>query len=124
LVGAIDSWNPDRDSDEDLVQAALRAAVQAANSTSSNRSDQSESRIPTELKPILRLPAKLRHCYVLRMLEGLSKDVCARILRLDSRQVERYTCAALQALPLISERTTIAQQYFVYTGEWLREPVC
>lgn len=124
LVGAIDSWNPDHDTDDDLVQEALCAAVQAADSTRSNRSDESESRIPSELKPILRLPAKLRHCYVLRVLEGLSRDACAKILRLDLRQVELYTCAAFQALPLISDRTTLAKQYFVYTGEWIRESVC
>ena len=60
--------------------------------------------VPAELQGVLRLPPRLRHCFVLRLLLNFSRRACAEILRLHVRQVDRYTCAALASLPGLREQ--------------------
>jgi hypothetical protein len=59
--------------------------------------------VPAELQEVLRLSASLRHCFVLRILLKFSRLACAEILRLQVRQVDRYTCEALASLPVFRE---------------------
>lgn len=66
--------------------------------------EQAASILPFELQRVLRLSKNLRHCYVLRILVGLTREVCAWLLHLDTSQVDQHTCAAMRALPFIQRR--------------------
>ena len=57
-----------------------------------------QPRVPAELREVLRLSVRLRHCFVLRILLNFSRLACAEILRLHVRQVDGYTCEALASL--------------------------
>jgi DNA-directed RNA polymerase specialized sigma24 family protein len=113
---AIDSWNPDEQTSEVLfrsvVDAAARAHVKHAPSIS-NKSGVAESYLPVELRAVLRLTPQLRRCFVLRVLAGLSPQVCAQLLHLHSRRVDRYACAALECLGGLDQPLTLGLQYAV-----------
>jgi hypothetical protein len=97
---ALDSWNPDRQTGAMLFRSVLDAAARAEIKDAAGRPG---SCFPGELRAVLGLEAQPRRCFVLRVLVGLPVEACARLLHLDSRQVERYTCAALQCLaPVIA----------------------
>ena len=108
VVEAMESWDPDDDSEEVLFLQVLRSALQAEVEcvpSSSNDPDSPISMLPAELKAVLSLPPQLRHCFVARLLVGFSREICARLLHLHSRQVDQYTRAALQRLPFLDERS-------------------
>ena len=54
--------------------------------------------LPFELGRVLYLPSDLRHCYVLRILRGLSREVCAWLLHADDQQISKRTESALDRL--------------------------
>lgn len=54
--------------------------------------------LPFELGCVLYLPSHLRHCYVLRILVGLSREVCAWLLHTDVQQISQRTQSALNML--------------------------
>jgi DNA-directed RNA polymerase specialized sigma24 family protein len=113
---AIDSWNPDEESEEVLFRSVLGAAARAQIrhvSSRSNEPDMAESYLPVELQAVLKLAPQFRRCYVLRMLVGLSPQVCARLLHLDSRRVDWYTRAALECLGGLDCCLTAGLQYAV-----------
>jgi hypothetical protein len=93
---AIGSWNPGDETESVFLRNVLDAAVRAP--SRSNEAAQTGSCFPAELRAVLELEPGLRRCFVLRILVGLPKEECARLLRLDSHSVERYTHAALQCL--------------------------
>ncbi len=66
--------------------------------------DRAESILPFELRCVLRLSLNLRYCYVLRILVGLPREVCAWLLQMDSSQIDEYTCAAILELPRVQEK--------------------
>jgi DNA-directed RNA polymerase specialized sigma24 family protein len=94
VLEAIDSFDPDVDTGETLFQNAILGAVQCP----SSQSQSTESFEPPELQAVLSLSENLRRCFVLRVLVGLSRRSCARLLRLNAGTVNDYTCAALQRL--------------------------
>jgi hypothetical protein len=112
VVEAMDSWDPDDDSDEVLFQQVFRTALQADVEGVPSSWNDPASMLPIELKAVLRLAPQLRRCYVLRMLVGLSRQTCARLLHLHSREVDHYTREALQRLPFLDERSPNSK-YFV-----------
>jgi DNA-directed RNA polymerase specialized sigma24 family protein len=93
VLEAIDLFDPDDDGEETLFRYALRAGVQAQEVP---RSD--AGFVPAELQSVLNLPRNLRHCFVLRFLAGLSRQDCARLLQLNTGEVDQYSCTALQRL--------------------------
>jgi hypothetical protein len=95
---ALDSWNPDDEPEEELLQHVLDAAARAQVEPNPDHPDSSGSYLPSELNAVLRLAPQLRRCFVLRILAGLPTDVSARLLGLRSEQVDEYTCAGLQSL--------------------------
>jgi DNA-directed RNA polymerase specialized sigma24 family protein len=118
VVEAMESWDPDDDSEEVLFLQVLRSALQAdveCVPSSSNDADSLNSMLPAELNAVLSLPPQLRHCFVVRMLVGFSREICARLLHLHSRQVDQYTRAALQRLPFLDGRS-FESKYFVRKG--------
>jgi DNA-directed RNA polymerase specialized sigma24 family protein len=61
--------------------------------------------LPPELRRLFLLPPLLRDCFVLRILVGLSTEVCAEILGVSNIEFEDAVCAALNQLPLLSSST-------------------
>ena len=94
VLEAIDCFDPDVDTGETLFQNAILAAVQYP----SSQSQSTESSEPIELQAVLSLSENLRRCFVLRVLVGLTRPACARLLHLNVGAVNDYTCAALQRL--------------------------
>jgi len=92
---AIDLWNPGDDTEATLLLKVLDAAARAEIKYAPGRPGYD---LPGELQAVFRLEPQPRRCFVLRVLAGLPLEACARLLHLDSRRLERYTCAAFQCL--------------------------
>ena len=87
----------------DLLQKTTAAAVEK-NLTAISRSEdlsQTFGHLPVELQRVLRLPASLRRCYVLRILMALPNATCSMLLGLDPHAVNRNACRAAQILARI-----------------------
>jgi DNA-directed RNA polymerase specialized sigma24 family protein len=50
----------------------------------------------------------LRDCFVLRILAGLSREVCAELLDVSISELEDTLCHALKQLPLLPSLTELA----------------
>ena len=61
--------------------------------------------LPPELRRLFMLQPLSRDCFVLRILVGLSPDVCAELLDVSITEFEGAVCAALNQLPLLSSST-------------------
>jgi hypothetical protein len=59
--------------------------------------------LPPELQRVLFLPVRLRHCFVLRILVGLSPEICSQLLRMHIDQITGATGAAAQQLVLLRQ---------------------
>ena len=94
VLEAIDHLDRDCDSREILLRDAISAAVRRPSMEPSSL----ESVEPAELRPVLGLSEPLRRCFVLRVLVGLSRPACSRLLQLHAEAVNDYTCAAVQRL--------------------------
>jgi hypothetical protein len=84
-------------------QRVFRRVIQWAVDPQEHRSrrviDEASVRIlPFELGCVLHLPPDLRHCYVLRILVGLSREVCAWLLHTDVEQISQRTQSAVSGL--------------------------
>jgi hypothetical protein len=73
--------------------------------------------LPFELGCVLHLQPDLRHCYVLRILVGLSREVCAWLLHTDVEQISQRTQSAVNDLAQVHSpfgasdlRSRIAEQ--------------
>ena len=66
--------------------------------------DRASSILPFELRCVLSLSQQLRYCYVLRILIGLPREVCAWLLHLEMSQIDQHTCTAILKLPHIQQR--------------------
>ena len=105
---AIESWNPEEESEQALFQDVLETAVRAPVQF---KPDAASPYLPAELRAVLRLAPQLRRCYVLRILVQLPSQACARLLNLPSDAVDRYTCAALWCLSALDPRLAAGIQY-------------
>ena len=96
-------------SGDTLLREAVNAAIEPAHDSSEQPSEDLErasSHLPCELQRVLHLPAALRHCFVLRFLVGLPREVCARLLRLEIPQVDERARRAMIELPMIRREFT------------------
>ncbi len=86
-----------------LLREAVNAAIEPRIETLEQSEDleRASSMLPFELRRVLHLPTDLRHCFVLRFLVGLPREVCARLLHLEIRQVDERARAAMLELPTI-----------------------
>ena len=87
-------------------QRVFRRVIQWAVDPQEQRSrrviNQASIRIlPFELGRVLHLPPKVRHCYVLRILVGLSREVCAWLLHTDVEQISERTQSAVNGVAQI-----------------------
>jgi hypothetical protein len=95
--------NLDNTSGEALLREAVSAAIESPSETLEQPEvlERASFMLPFELRRVLRLPPALRHCFVLRFLVGLSREGCARLLRLEIRQVDERVRTAMLELPTI-----------------------
>jgi DNA-directed RNA polymerase specialized sigma24 family protein len=100
MLEAIQAMDPDEMSSEGLLRSAITAAVTAAREAPARAQDPdpASSALPLELKRVQRLPADLRHCFVLRILAAFSRADCARLLNLSIPKVDERTCEAARNL--------------------------
>jgi len=94
VIEAIESFEPDRDTLEDLLRGAIRVAIQRPRS----QLQPADSVLQPDLRAVLCLPTELRQCFVLRLLVRLPVPACTRLLRSNSALVNDWTCVALQRL--------------------------
>ncbi len=95
-----------RDSEEMSREALLSGAIVAAlreSSATRRQGDPASAVLPPELRRVLRLPADLRRCFVLRILVALSRARCAQLLNLSVAEVDENACAAARMLARASD---------------------
>jgi hypothetical protein len=81
----------------EVVKAAIRGSVKFVDQLTL------ESPIlPIELRPVLLLESRPRHCFVLRALLGMTREACSGILRLTVEEIDDAVLDAVQTLPLLS----------------------
>ena len=100
----------DNASGEAFLRGAVNAAVEPPSETSEQLPEDLErasSMLPFELRRVLHLPQALRHCLVLRFLVGLPREVCARLLHLEIRQVDERARTAMLELPTIQKNREV-----------------
>jgi hypothetical protein len=93
---------------EDLSHRGLLiGAVRSAIRRRTKSADASDARelLPPELRRLFMLQPLSRDCFVLRILVGLSPEVCAELLDVSIRESEDAVCAALNQLPLLFSST-------------------
>jgi DNA-directed RNA polymerase specialized sigma24 family protein len=93
---------------EDLSHRGL--LIEAVRSTIRRRTKSADAPdalelLPPELRRLLILQPLSRDCFVLRILVGLSPEVCAELLDVSITEFEEAVCAALNQLPLLSSST-------------------
>jgi hypothetical protein len=89
------AWmDPNRVSDENLFEATLAASMLTNSQEGVEERERASSMLPAPLARVLRLSTELRHCYVLRVLAGLPREVCSRLLRIETYRIDGLACAA------------------------------
>ena len=101
VLRAIEAWDAGAESEDALFERALEAAAltQPADEAPSAESNGAGWRLPAELQAVLELAPDQRRSFVLRILLGLPKQICARILQLNPHQMNMQISAALPFLP-------------------------
>ena len=89
-----------------LLVEAVRSTIRRR-TKSANVPDALEL-LPPELHRLFMLQPLSRDCFVLRILVGLSPEVCAELLAVSITEFEDTVCAALNQLPLLSFSTVLA----------------
>lgn len=98
VTAALDSWDVEDGREQELLNRVLIEALQVEPDEPASAT----AYLPAELRAVLQLPALLRRSYVLRVLAGLSLLTCAGLLKLEPRQVDQFTSAALRLLPALA----------------------
>ncbi len=106
IQDAIASIAPDDISDRTLLYAAIECAVRTSPVQLRGRQcvDIASRHLPDSLHDVLRLSTAHRHCFVLRILVGLSREECWNLLQSDSRSIEACASAAAVELSRKAER--------------------
>ena len=81
-----------------LPWKAIAATVTRGNLDSERPRDETPTALPVELLRVLRLPPRLRRCFVLRFLMAMPRQYCADLLRIDAEEVDANSCLAAQHL--------------------------
>ena len=77
------------------AESVLHATVNASIRVEPEEDESASSLLPKELRPVLRLPARSRHCYVLRILVGYSREVCASLLKTGMHNIDDAVCGSV-----------------------------
>ena len=95
VIDAIESWSPNDTAEGTLMRNVIDKSIASSGQTEIGPFPQI---VRNELRPVLSLPDRHRHCFVLRILVNLSRRACARILGLTGLEVDSYTTTALADL--------------------------
>ncbi len=104
---AIEEWDSEEGDASQLLQLTLGSIMQkriAVSRIGLEEECTANSFLPAELRLLLKLSPDLRYCFVLRILVGLSMQVCSRILHLCTGQIEECCCGAMRTLPNLTLR--------------------
>ena len=104
---ALDAWNAEVEGDEALLRYGAAAALRRRRGpcpASLDNSLSGGSYLPAELQAVLKLPQPLRRCFALRLLGGFSAAHCAQLLRLRSRDIEKFTRSAVILLATLNRQ--------------------
>jgi sigma-70-like protein len=82
-----------------LLTEAVRSAVRRRTKSSDGPCE--VECLPPELRRLFMLQPLPRHCFVLRVLVGLSPEVCAELLEVSVTEFENAVYRALTQLPLL-----------------------
>ena len=82
-----------------LLIEAIRSAVRRP--TKSSEGPCEVECLPPELRRLFMLQPLPRHCFVLRVLVGLSPEVCGELLEVSDTEFENAVYRALTQLPLL-----------------------
>jgi hypothetical protein len=93
VLEGIRTMENDNVSGDALLQGTLTASV----AFPSDRQGDVSS-LPPELRRVSRLSTELRRCYVLRVLVGLPRETCARMLHTGIHHIDDLVCASARAL--------------------------
>jgi hypothetical protein len=93
VLEAIDASDPEDTSADNFLREAIRIAL-----ASEAAGPAAQPGLPPELIRVQNLPATLRHCFVLRVLAGLSQAESAQLLNLSVAMVNERTCEAARRL--------------------------
>ena len=94
-MGACEDLSP-----RGLMMEAARSAVRRRTKSSDGPCE--VECLPPELRRLFMLQPLARHCFVLRVLVGLSPEVCAELLEVSVTEFEDAVYGALTQLPLLS----------------------
>ena len=85
---------------ETLVNETVKAAIEMRTDIESGTAEleQLSSLLPSELHPVIHLSPRFRQCFVLRILVRWPLEICARLLRLETGQIEAHTQIAILRL--------------------------
>jgi hypothetical protein len=92
-----------------LLTEAIKSAVRRR--TKSSDGPYEVECLPPELRRLFMLQPLLRHCFVLRILMGLSPEACAELLEVSVTEFEDAVYGALTRLPLLSSPKAQAIRY-------------
>jgi hypothetical protein len=94
-----------------LLQGTLSASIAAgADGPRAEEQQHASSLLPVELRRVLRLLPDFRRGFVLRVLVGLSREVCARMLQTEIQHIDELVYAATRALACLSKDGTPGRQ--------------
>jgi hypothetical protein len=108
VVDAIDALGEDDISGHMVLQATIRAAVTpglTADEEGPWQPQPAVSWLPIQLRRVLLLPRDLRHAFVLRLLLGMPRDQCSRLLELDDGKLDEHV---RQAAIFLAQRHSYA----------------
>ncbi len=104
VLEAIRTRGQDQLSAHGVFEAAIRIAVSPELRAEPERSGEQEPPIPwlpVELQHVLVLPKDFRHAFVLRLLLGLHRSQCSRLLHLEGGELDKHVVSAVLALASI-----------------------
>lgn len=102
VLEAIALFEVGQDAPEALLMITIAEAVRRPSSRQTyKRAKGRSSMLPWQLSAVLYLSPQLRHCYILRILLGWSREISADLLGIDTTQVDECTRTAVVRLARI-----------------------
>jgi DNA-directed RNA polymerase specialized sigma24 family protein len=110
VVEGIETLAGDDVSEHMVLQATIRAAFKQemmSDEEGPRQPQRAVSWLPIQLQRVLLLPRDLRHAFVLRLLLGLTRDECSRLLQLDNGKLDEYVA---QAATFLAQRKSFTDR--------------
>jgi len=101
VLKSIASTNFDDESGDEMIRKTVNDAMEPDEMPGrfSGTLEPAFSMLPLQLQRVMQLPHYLRQCFVLRVLVGLPREVCARLLHSNIGEIDRCARAAMLQLP-------------------------